>query len=117
MSEKTAYMLEAESRDKGTGMTSIGDDLPVILGSLQEWMNKCELLPGDLRYAWILRLADLAKVADLQVEDGQLVLVPRKVLVGKLLTPLRELRLSLRFWLIARRGGDIRVKHTREDER
>lgn len=114
MTEKISYILEAEDKGKSSGMTAIGDDLLILLNDMANWMRKEELEPDDVRFARLLRLSDLAKVADIRAEDGELVFVPCKAVGGVIPTLIRRLRMRFRYWRICRKAGDVTIKEVKK---
>ena len=84
MPDSTHFFLECEDKGKDVGLTAVSDKLQELIQDFANWMNDNGLLPEDIAYARIYRFSDLGCIGKLVVEDGLVVLQPKRVWGGSL---------------------------------
>lgn len=121
MAENIAYFLDCETKDHTLALTSFSMSLEILLRDFSDWLRSNDCTPADVARANIYRLHDSAWVASLLMEDGAVVLVPRRAYSGPFSglvhKALFELRLRWRFLRYSLQGRHVSFteEHVHDD--
>ena len=97
MTENTVYFLECETKDKDFGMTTFSVHLDHLIRDFADWLRSNEIAVADVVQPKIYRTSDFACIATLDLEDGQVILQPRRVYTGPFAKPINKTRFELRY--------------------
>lgn len=105
MTEDITYFLECETKDKELGMSTFSARLDHLIHDYADWLQRNELSAADVDCPKIYRINDLACIATLGLEDGQVILQPRRVYSGPFAKAVNKVRFEMRYlkrWLQTR---------------
>ncbi|MBR5641548.1 MAG: hypothetical protein IKW92_05420 [Firmicutes bacterium] len=97
MTENTIYFLECETKDKDFGMTTFSARLDHLIRDFADWLRSNEIALTDIVQPKIYRTSDLACVATLNLEDGQVILQPCRAYTGPFAKLINKIRFDLRY--------------------
>ena len=97
MTENTVFFLDCETKDRDNAMTTFSARLDDLISDYAGWLQQYELTAADVLCPMIFRCSDLACVATLGLEDGRVILQPRRVYGGPFAKLVNNILFELRF--------------------
>ena len=96
MSEKTLYFLDCETKDYTLHLTSFSTKLDELVYDYADWLRLNGITAEDTTRPMIHRTSDLACVATLDLEDGEIYLQPRRAYNGPFAKQINSIRFDRR---------------------
>ena len=82
MEENDVYFLDCETKDKNFRMTTFSARLDNLIADFAGWMKGNGITMTDVGQPKLYRVSDMACFAVLCLEDGQVILQPRRAYTG-----------------------------------
>lgn len=82
MPKNTLFFLDCETKDNSLHLTSFSVHMDELIYDYAEWLRHNRITADDTELPMVYRASDLACVATLDLEDGEVFLQPRRAYNG-----------------------------------